>query len=62
MSTTAGPTNEGHFRILKSSKHPRLAQLSKLTEDGGCLPFLTHTPLDEWRFRKESMRKELNSA
>ena len=39
MSTTAGRTNEGPFRILKSSTPPRLAQLSKLTEDGGCLRF-----------------------
>jgi len=40
---------------LKNSKHPCLAQLSKLAEDGGCLPFLTHVPRDGWRFGRVAL-------
>jgi len=62
MSTTAGRTNEGPFHIpfhiRKNSKHPRLVQLSKLAEDGGCLPFLTHAPQDWWEFGQVALPKD----
>jgi hypothetical protein len=60
MSTTGGRTNEGPFRIRKNSKHPGLVESPKQTEDGGCLPFLTHAPRDGWGFgRVETLKGKL---